>query len=80
MERSPAPAGNVISSFFTCRRVGFKFFVQRSMLYVWVLRLFSDLHAIHVGFKLCRCFCGSSLCYVRGFSGYFQICMINTWF
>ena len=47
--------------------VGFKVFLHLSMLYAWVLRLFSDLHAIHVGFKLCRRLCGSSLCYVRGF-------------
>ena len=33
-------------------RVGFKGFLHLSMLYAWVLRLFPDLHAIHVGFKL----------------------------
>ena len=47
--------------------VGFKVFLHLSMLYAWVLKLFPDLHDIHVGFKLCRCFCGSSLCYARGF-------------
>ena len=32
--------------------VGFKVFLHLSMPYAWVLRLFPDLHAIHVGFKL----------------------------
>ena len=38
-----------------------------TLLYAWVSRLFPDLHVIHVGFKLCRCFRGSSLCCAHRF-------------